>query len=188
MILTKEEYEMVYGLQKCTSKKDWNPILNGVHMSLADDGAFKAHCTDKYLIGTVELVDKDSEPFEAVVKVPKLTAKYESVQIVPSYGKMSFRVINEWGEVVQEVIENTIEGDFPDLYRVIKDTQDGQPYVSLDARMLKKALEVCGGGIVDIFVSNGVAIIQGVGDVSSHAQGVPSPSNPLINRVRRAFR
>ncbi len=171
MILTKEEYEMVYGLQKCASKKDWNPTLNGVHMSLADDGVFKAHCTDKYLIGAVELVDKDSEPFEVVVKVPKLTAKYESVQLVPIYDKMSFCAINERGEVVQEVIENTIEGDFPDLYRVIKDTQDGQPCVSLDARMLKKALEVCGGKLVDIFVTDdGLAIVQGVGDVSSHAK------------------
>lgn len=172
MRLSKDEYELLYKLQKCTSKRNNRPVLNGVHMSLTNDGVFKAYCTDTHLLGTVRF-EKEPDNFDVLVKVPKLTAKYESVQIVPNYDKVSFCAIDERGQVVQEVIENTIEGNFPDVERVIKDAENGSQHlrVSLNAAMLKKALEVCGGGTIDIFVNGDeLVMIQGVGDVSGHSR------------------
>lgn len=149
--------------------------MNGMYMSLTNDGVFKAYCTDTYLLGTVQLEkEPDNKPFDVLAKVPKLTAKYESVQIVPNYNRVSFCTIDERGQVVQEVIENTIEGNFPDVERVIKDAQNGsRSCVSLNAAMLKKALEVCGGGTVDIYVNENrkdPVMIQGVGDTAGHSK------------------
>lgn len=175
MRLSKDEYEMIYKLQKCASKRENRPALNGVYMSLTNDGVFKAYCTDTYLLGTVQLEkEPDNKPFEFITKAPKLTAKHESVQIVPNYNRVSFCAIDERGQVVQEVIENTIEGNFPYVERVIKDAQNGsRSCVSLNAAMLKKALEVCGGGTVDIYVNENrkdLVMIQGVGDTASHSK------------------
>lgn len=36
MRLSKDEYELLYKLQKCTSKRNNRPVLNGVHMSLTN--------------------------------------------------------------------------------------------------------------------------------------------------------